>query len=69
MLSILHNAILQEVHIRGKKTFGFQYETKLFVSAVEEGSAAAEYLLPGDEIVQVSSDAIMMSSVLTTLSY
>ena len=44
----------QEVHIRGKKTFGFQYETRLFVTAVEEASPAAESLLPGDEIVQVS---------------
>ena len=37
------------------------------MSAVEEGSAAAEYLLPGDEIVQVSSDVIMMSSVYTII--
>ena len=44
---------VQEVHLRGKKSFGFQYETRLFVSAVEEGSVASEYLLPGDEIVQV----------------
>ena len=46
---------MKEVYIRGKKSFGFQYETRLFVSSVEEGSAAAEFLLPGDEIAQVSS--------------
>lgn len=46
--------MLQEVHIRGKKSFGFQYETRLFVSKVEEDGAAVDYLLPGDEIVEVS---------------
>ena len=44
------------MHIRGKKTFGFRYETRLYVSEVEEGSAAVDYLLPGDEIVQVSDN-------------
>ena len=48
--------MLQEVHIRGKKAFGFQYETRLFVSEVEEGSPAMDYLLPGDEIVQVNNN-------------
>ena len=52
--------VIQEVHIRGKKSFGFQYQTRLFVSAVEEGSTAADNLLPGDEIVQVNSTAIIL---------
>ena len=43
----------QEVKIPGRKAFGFSYHSRLFVSAVEEGSAAADWLLPGDEIVQV----------------
>ena len=43
----------QEVKIPGKKSFGFTPETRLFVSSVEEGSTAAELLIPGDEIVQV----------------
>ena len=46
---------IQEVKIPGRKAFGFSYHSRLFVSAVEEGSAAADWLLPGDEIVQVSS--------------
>ena len=44
---------VQEVKIPGRKAFGFSYHSRLFVSAVEEGSAAADWLLPGDEIVQV----------------
>ena len=43
----------QEVKIPGRKAFGFSYHSRLFVSAVEEGGAAADWLLPGDEIVQV----------------
>ena len=41
------------MRIPGKKAFGFSYESHLFVTGVEEGSAAADWLLPGDEIVQV----------------
>ena len=33
--------------------FGFSYESRLFVTSVEEGSAASDWLLPGDEIIQV----------------
>lgn len=42
-----------EVKIPGKKAFGFDYESRLFVVSVEEGCAAADWLLPGDEIIQV----------------
>lgn len=44
----------QEVHIPGKKAFGFRCESKLFVSSVEGGSSAADWLQTGDEIIQVS---------------
>ena len=44
----------QEVRIPGKKDFGFSYESRLFVTSAEEGSIAAESLMPGDEIVLVS---------------
>ena len=43
----------QEVKIPGRKSFGFTYETRLFISTVDEGSTASDWLLPGDEIVQV----------------
>ena len=47
---------MQEVKIPGKKMFGFTSETRLFVSSMEEGSAAADLLSPGDEIVQVCTN-------------
>ena len=42
-----------QVHIPGRKVFGFVYESRLFVSRVEQCGAATNLLWSGDEIVQV----------------
>ena len=42
-----------QVHIPGRKVFGFTYESRLFVSRVDQYGAAADLLWSGDEIVQV----------------
>ncbi|KAL5505125.1 hypothetical protein EMCRGX_G006506 [Ephydatia muelleri] len=46
-----------QVHIPGRKVFGFVYESRLFVSRVEQCGAAANLLWSGDEIVQVMGKA------------
>ncbi len=44
----------QEVRIPGKKSFGFSYETRVFVSTVDREAQAAGTISHGDEIVQVN---------------
>ena len=42
-----------QVHIPGRKVFGFTYESRLFISRVDQCGASANLLWSGDEIVQV----------------
>ena len=42
--------------IPGKKTFGFSYETRVFVSGVEPLSSAGGVLNVGDEVTQVRNN-------------
>ena len=46
--------LVQEIKIPGKKDFGFSYESRLFITSTEEGTAASDLLVAGDEIIQVS---------------